>query len=157
MSNVIAFTPRPRALLPPAMPPLTGIGLRAHLEEAAQTALDAADKIIAALDRIEDTGDGTAPLMTAIAAPAGEAIPPAEGELCNRYRAGAREADPEPKLDPGAAVREAALAEPEASESDLAEIAPTEPVYKPIRLPWRGAGNVVSAAGCAVLALVIGG
>ena len=39
-------------------------------------------------------------------------------------------------------------------EPQLEEIAEPEPAPEPIRLPWRGAGNVVAAAGCAILALV---
>ena len=62
MGDVLTFIPR----LKPAAPdlePLTGPALRASLEEAAQIALDAADRIIAVLDRmdgdpdLEDGGD----------------------------------------------------------------------------------------------------
>ncbi len=54
--------------------PLAGLALRAHLEEAAQTALNVADKIIAALEWIDgsDTpqGIGTARI------PAQPTLPP---------------------------------------------------------------------------------
>lgn len=135
MDNVIAFTPRPRAPLPPVLPPLAGIGLRAHLEETAQTALDAADQILAALDRIGDDDEAALSLR---GAPASVELAPA----------------PEPMPEP--APQEVPSSEPEMPETAPEEIALPEPVYEPIRLPWRGAGNVVSAAGCAVLALMAG-
>jgi hypothetical protein len=116
MSNVLTFTPRPRSAEPEAPPPFAVVDLRAHLEEAAQTALDAADKIIAALDHI----DG------------GEAI---------RLREPPEPVEPIPSTT--------LPAEPDPAPEEIAAPAP-----EPIILPWRGAGNVVSAAGCAVLALV---
>jgi hypothetical protein len=137
MDNVIAFTPRPRPPVPETPAPLVGLSLRAHLEEAAQTALDAADKIIAALDLMEDTD----PALMAMAAHAGQVVrlrepaTPVEGELT-----------PEPEPIP----QEVPPAEPALAPE---EVAP-EPAPEAIILPWRGAGNVVSAAGCAVLALV---
>lgn len=146
MDNVIAFTPRPRVPLPPVPPPLAGAGLRAHLEEAAQTALDAADKIIAALDRLDGTGEADASLI-AMAAHAGQVV---------HLRETPAPVETEPAPEPEPTPQEAAQAEPETPETAPEEIAPPEPVYEPIRLPWRGAGNVVSAAGCAVLTLVIG-
>jgi hypothetical protein len=63
MGDVLTFTPRPKPAAPEALKSLAGAELRASLEEAAQTALDAADRIIAVLDRIngdadhEDSGD----------------------------------------------------------------------------------------------------
>lgn len=141
MSNVIAFTPRPRSPEPAPSLPLTGIDLRAHLEEAAQTALDAADKIIAALDRIDGAdGEGDASL-TAMAAHAGRVA---------QLREAPAPVETEPASEPAPAPQEAAPAEPEAPEAAPEEIALPEP----IRLPWRGTGNVVAAAGCAVLALI---
>ena len=146
MSNVIAFTPRARASLPPVLPPLAGLALRAHLEEAAQTALDAADKIIAALDRIESEGDAG---LTAMAAHA-------EQVAHLRKTLAPVEAEPSPTPAPEAepAPQEALAAEPEAPKTAPEPITLPEPAYEPIRLPWRGAGNVVAAAGCAVLALI---
>ena len=63
MGDVLTFTPRPKPAAPEASEPLAGPALRASLEAAAQTALDAADRIIAVLDRmdgdidLEDGGD----------------------------------------------------------------------------------------------------
>ena len=64
MGDVLTFTPRPKPATTAMPAPLTGPALRASLEEAAQIALDAADRIIAVLDRMdgdaddEDGGDG---------------------------------------------------------------------------------------------------
>lgn len=125
MSNVITFTPRSRPAEPTAAP-LAGIDLRVHLEEAAQTALDAADRIIAAPDQIDG---GKAILLREPPAPV-EPVPA-----------------PMPSDIP--------QAEPEASEAP--ELVPEEIAGpEPILLPWHGTGNVVSAAGCAFLALVAG-
>ena len=139
MDNVIAFTPRQHPPEPEALAPLAGLALRAHLEGAAQTALDAADRIIAALDRIEGADDTeTAPdPRPAMAARAGRVI---------RLREPAAPiiATPEPETPP-----EAPQAEPEPEPVAVPEI---RTVFPP--LPWGGAGNVVAAAGCAVLALV---
>jgi hypothetical protein len=131
MSNVIAFTPRPRPPEPEA-PLLARPGLRAHLEEAAQTALDAADKIIAALDRLDEAPVGIEEAKPAVG-------PESQEEFRDTYArpretaTSPAETDPKPEPVP----QEAAMPEPKA-----------------IILPWRGAGNVVSAAGCAVLALI---
>ncbi|MBE7202793.1 MAG: hypothetical protein INR70_34035, partial [Parafilimonas terrae] len=46
MGDVLTFTPRPKPAAPILPEPLAGAALRASLEEAAQTALDAADRII---------------------------------------------------------------------------------------------------------------
>ncbi|MBE7203714.1 MAG: hypothetical protein INR70_38785 [Parafilimonas terrae] len=137
MSNVIDFTPRPRPPEPEALP-LAGLGLRAHLEEAAQTALDAADRIIAALDLMEDAD----PALMAMAAHAGQVV---------RLREPATPIEVEPTPVPPPVPQESPPADPEPT---LEEVAPQEPVPEAIILPWRGAGNVVSAAGCAVLSLV---
>lgn len=53
MGEVLTFTPRPKPIAPVASEPLAGGALRASLEEAAQVALDAADRIIAVLDRMD--------------------------------------------------------------------------------------------------------
>ncbi|MCJ2024967.1 hypothetical protein, partial [Methylobacterium sp. J-067] len=112
--------------------------LRAHLEDAAQTALDAADKIIAALDRIDGAETAPEPAFKAMTAHAGqvihlrEPVPPAP--------------TPEPKPE---APTEAPPVEPETVITATAEV---RQLFPP--LPWGGAGNVVAAAGCAVLALV---
>ncbi len=57
MGDVLTFTPRPKPAAPEILPLLTGAALRASLEEAAQTALDAADRIIAVLDRMDGDAD----------------------------------------------------------------------------------------------------
>ena len=69
MGDVLTFTLRPKPTTPD-LGPLAGAALRASLEEAAQTALNAADRIIAVLDRMdgdadhEDGGDAE-PLLAA--------------------------------------------------------------------------------------------
>lgn len=137
MSNVITFTPRPRPSEPEA-PLLASLDLRAHLEEAAQTALDAAERIIAALDLMEDAD----PALMAMAAHAGqvvrlrEPVAPVEIEPVPKTRPVPQEAPP---ADPGPMPQETAK---------------PDHIAEPVILPWRGAGNVVSAAGCAFLALV---
>ncbi|WP_267427803.1 hypothetical protein [Methylobacterium sp. GC_Met_2] len=57
MGDVLTFTPRPKPATPEALEPLAGPALRASLEEAAQTALDAADRIIAVLDSMNGDAD----------------------------------------------------------------------------------------------------
>ena len=57
MGDVLTFTPRPKPAAPEILAPLEGAALRASLEEAAQTALDAADRIIAVLDRMDGDAD----------------------------------------------------------------------------------------------------
>ncbi|WP_246688265.1 hypothetical protein [Methylobacterium sp. WL120] len=105
------------------------------IEEAAQTALDTADNLLAILDRMdgdtdaEDGGDAE----PAIAAPENH-----HGSQIVWLRG--NDADPE------AEAPEVAL-----------PIAKVEHVVIPVTpLPWRGAGNVVSAAGVALLNMVGG-
>ena len=57
MGDVLTFTPRPKPVAPAIPAPLTGPTLRASLEEAAQVALDAADRIIAVLDGMDGDAD----------------------------------------------------------------------------------------------------
>ncbi|MGU3341643.1 hypothetical protein ACLBXJ_26910 [Methylobacterium mesophilicum] len=57
MGDVLTFTPRPKPAAPETLEPLTGPEIRASLEEAAQVALDAADRIIAVLDRMDGDTD----------------------------------------------------------------------------------------------------
>jgi hypothetical protein len=57
MGDVLTFTPRPKPVAPESPESLAGGGLRASLEEAAQIALDAADRIIAVLDRMDGDTD----------------------------------------------------------------------------------------------------
>ena len=57
MGDILAFTPRPKPAAIEIPTPLAGPALRASLEEAAQVALDAADRIIAVLDRMDGDAD----------------------------------------------------------------------------------------------------
>lgn len=136
MDNVIAFTPRQRPPEPEALAPLAGLALRAHLEDAAQSALDAADSILAALDRIEGAETAPDPRPAVTAAQAGHVIhlrepaaPPAPPEPAPETPTETPQAEPEP------------VAPPEIRAS-----------FPP--LPWGGAGNVVSAAGIALFAVM---
>ena len=113
------------------MKPLAGADLRASLEEAAQTALDAADRIIAVLDRMDgdtDLEDG-ADAEPSLAAPENHT-----GSQVVWMRG--NDAD----------------LEIEAPEVVLPEVA-AEPDLGPIALPWQGRGNVIAAAGVALLNL----
>ena len=132
MGNVLTFTPRPKpvaAEIPSE--PLTGAALRASLEEAAQTALDAADRIIAVLDRMdgdadhEDSGDAEPSL----------AAPENPGSQVVYMRGG----DQDREID--------------APEALLSEVQ-TGPQPKAVVLPWRGRGNVLAAAGCFLVDLL---
>ncbi|WP_342167235.1 hypothetical protein [Methylobacterium sp. SD21] len=149
--------------------PLAGPALRACLEDAAQTALDAADKIIAALDRL-DGSEATQEIETTSAPRLADSSTPLAqivrlGDLGDfrtaipRPRAAREEAPtmplPEPEITP------APESEADHAEGFATSIAhPREEAAQPeIRVPfppllWGGAGNVVAAAGCAVLALV---
>nr|WP_042669421.1 hypothetical protein [Methylobacterium sp. B34] len=131
MGDVLQFTPRPKQAAPEALPPLAGADLRASLEEAAQTALDAADRIIAVLDRMdgdtdrEDGGD-TEP---SLGAPENH-----HGSQVVYMRGGDQDC------------------EEEGPEAVLPEV-PAEPMAKGQILPWRGRGNIVAAVGVALLDL----
>lgn len=57
MSNVHIFTPRSPAAAPLAPQVLSEAEWRRQIEEAAQAALDTADRLIALLDRIEGDAD----------------------------------------------------------------------------------------------------
>ena len=130
MGDVLTFTLRPKPTAPD-LGSLAGAALRASLEEAAQTALDAADRIIAVLDRMdgdtddEDGGDAE----PSLAAPEN-----ATGSQVVYMRGGDRDG------------------EAEASEIALPEVA-VEPTLEEIALPWQGRGNVIAAAGVALLNL----
>ena len=124
MGDVLTFTPRPKPVSPD-LGTLAGPALRASLEEAAQTALDAADRIIAVLDRMdgdadhEDGGDAE----PSLAAPEN-----VTGSQIVYMRGGDQDREAEaPEI-----VLPEVLAEPQ----PVAEI-----------LPWRGSGNVIAAAG----------
>lgn len=133
MGDVLTFTPRPKPAAPEALEPLSGPGLRASLEDAAQIALDAADRIIAVLDRMdgdvdhEDGGD-TEPSLAA---------PENTGGSQVVYMRG------------GDQDREA-----EASETALPEVAAEATVIQVPPVRWGGRGNVIAACGTALLDLV---
>ncbi|MCJ2070856.1 hypothetical protein MKK75_19025 [Methylobacterium sp. J-030] len=137
MGDVLTFTPRPMPVAIVSPPPLTGPALRASLEEAAQIALDAADRIIAVLDGIDgdaDLEDG-ADAEPSLAAPAN-----ATGSQMTWLRGddADREAD-QPETEMG----EVAVMLPPAEPQEMAQI-----------LPWRGRGNVIAAVGVALLDLL---
>ncbi|MGT2478803.1 hypothetical protein ACU4GR_07885 (plasmid) [Methylobacterium oryzae CBMB20] len=132
MGDVLTFTLRPKPVVPEAVRPLAGADLRASLEEAAQTALDAADRIIAVLDRLdgdadhEDDGDAE----PSLAAPENH-----EGSQVVCMRGGDQDREQE---------------EP---ETVLPAVA-AEPMTEAEILPWRGRGNVIAAAGTMLLDLL---
>ncbi|QGY03545.1 hypothetical protein MMSR116_17870 [Methylobacterium mesophilicum SR1.6/6] len=140
MGDVLTFTPRPKPAAPEILEPLTGAALRASLEEAAQTALDAADRIIAVLDRMdgdtdhEDGGDDE----PSLAAPENTM-----GSQVVYMRGGDRdgEADAPQTVLPEVLVEAAAV---------------PEPAPEAVVLPWRGRGNVIAAAGAVLVDLLRG-
>jgi hypothetical protein len=125
MGDVLTFTPRPKPAAPEALQPLSGADLRASLEAAAQTALDAADRIIAVLDRMdgdadhEETGDAE-PSLAAPENVTGSQVVYMRGGDQDREEATPETVLPEVTIEP----------------QPVAEI-----------LPWRGRGNVLAAAG----------
>ena len=131
MGDVLTFTPRPKPANPD-LEPLAGATLRASLEEAAQIALDAADRIIAVLDHmdgdadLEDGGDAE-PSLAAPENHTGSQVTWLRGNDQDR--------------------------EAEASEAVL-PVVPAEPEPEPIVLPWRGRGNVIAAAGSLIVDLL---
>ncbi|MCJ2121349.1 hypothetical protein [Methylobacterium sp. J-077] len=133
MGDVLTFTPRARSPEPASPEPLNGPTLRASLEAAAQVALDAADRIIAVLDRMDgdtDLEDG-ADAEPSLAAPenhAGSQVVWMRGNDADR--------------------------EIEVLETVLPEVAADIP--EAIILPWQGRGNVIAAVGVALLEMVGG-
>ena len=131
MGDVLTFIPRPKRTAP-NLEPLAGPALRASLEEAAQIALDAADRIIAVLDSMdgdtddEDGGDHE----PSLAAPEN-----VTGSQVVYMRGGDQD-------------REA-----ETPQTTLPEVAAT-PVIKAEIPPWRGRGNVIAAAGTLLVDLI---
>ncbi|MCJ2070061.1 hypothetical protein MKK75_14865 [Methylobacterium sp. J-030] len=135
MGDVLTFIPRPKpaAIVPPA--PLTGPALRASLEEAAQIALDAADRIIAVLDQLDgdpDMEDG-ADAEPSLAAPENVA-----GSQMTWLRGGDQDREEEVS-EPALQV---VVVEPQPADENLPEA---------VVLPWRGRGNVIAAAGVMIL------
>ncbi|TXN73401.1 hypothetical protein [Methylobacterium sp. WL6] len=130
MSNVLTF--RPRA--PQAQPASAALpaAIRAQIEEAAQTALDTADTLLGILDRLDGDTDAedTEPALAAPENHHGSQIVWLHGN------GGDREAEA-PETVPPVVV----------AEHVVIPFAP---------LPWRGSGNVVAAAGVALLEMVVG-
>ncbi|MCJ2016879.1 hypothetical protein MKK84_05460 [Methylobacterium sp. E-065] len=132
MGDVLTFTLRPKPVAPAILAPLDGPALRASLEEAAQTALDAADRIIAVLDRMdgdadhEDGGDAE-PSLAAPENTAGSQVTWLRGN------------DQDREID--------------APEQEMPDAA-TIPTIEVEILPWRGRGNVIAAAGVALVDLL---
>ncbi len=132
MGDVLNFIPRPKPAAPEALKPLAGADLRASLEEAAQTAFDAADSIIAVLDRLDgdadhEDGRDDEPSRAAPENATGSQVT----WLCGNDQ------------DREEAVPEVALPEMVAEPLPEAQI-----------LPWRGRGNVIAAAGTMLLELL---
>ena len=134
MGDVLTFTPRPKpATVRDYSEPLAGPALRASLEEAAQIALDAADRIIAVLDRMDgdpDLEDG-ADAEPSLAAPEN-----AIGSQVVYMRGGDEDR------------------EEGAPETVMPEVA-AEPPSEAIVLSWRGRGNVIAAAELMLVDMVV--
>ncbi|MGU3407905.1 hypothetical protein [Methylobacterium brachiatum] len=135
MGDVLTFTPRPKPAAPESPQPLAGGALRASLEEAAQVALDAADRIIAVLDRMdgdadhEDGGDDE----PSLAAPENHT-----GSQVVWMRGGDQDREAEA---PGAMLLEV-------------EIDAASTVIEVEALRWSGRGNVLAAAGSLIVDLM---
>jgi hypothetical protein len=126
MGDVLTFTPQPKPVAPEPPELLTGPALRASLEEAAQIALDAADRIIAVLDRLdgdpdlEDSGDGE-PSLAAPENPEGSQIVYMRGNDQDREEEALEAALPDTEVEPSR---------------------------------WNGGGNVLAAAGLALISIL---
>jgi hypothetical protein len=133
MGDVLTFIPRPKPAAPEAPKPLVRADLRASLEEAAQTALDAADRIIAVLDQMdgdadhEDGGDAE----PSLAAPDNH-----HGSQVVYMRGG----DPDREDEP--------------PEGMLPELAAETTVIQNPPLRWAGNGNILAAAGSVLIDLL---
>lgn len=131
MGDVLTFTPRPKPAAPEAPEPLAGADLRASLEAAAQVALDAADRIIAVLKvRITvhaiENGADAEPSLAAPENYTGSQVTWLRGSDQDR--------------------------EEEAPETVPPQVVVEMPVKASV-LPWRGRGNIIAAAGVALLDL----
>ena len=135
MSNVLTFAPRPKVTVPVEPAPMTEAEIRTRLGEALQTALDAADHIIAVLDRMDGDTDAEddADAEPALAAPEnhhGSQVVWMRGNDADR--------------------------EAEAVEILLPVVAAQRALIPFAPLAWGGHGNVVAAAGVALLNMVGG-
>ena len=136
MGDLLTFAPRPKVAAPVEPAPIGEAEIRTRLGEALQTALDAADHIIAVLDRMdgdadaEDGGDAE----PALAAPENH-----HGSQVVWMRG-------------NDAYREAKV-----PEVVLPVVAAGCAVIPFAPLAWGGGGNVIAAAGVAFLDLMAGG
>ncbi|EIZ81914.1 hypothetical protein WYO_5502 [Methylobacterium sp. GXF4] len=131
MGDVLTFTPRPKPSAPEASEPLTGPEIRASLEAAAQVALDAADRIIAVLDRM----DGDPDFENGVDAEPSLAV-------AENYT--------------GSQVTWLRGSDQDQEEEATETVPPQVVVEMPVKasvLPWRGRGNIIAAAGVALLDL----
>ncbi|MCJ2104363.1 hypothetical protein MKK70_02980 [Methylobacterium sp. E-041] len=134
MSNVITFRPRATvAQVPPAPSPAE---TRRMIEEAAQSALDTADSLLAILDRIDGDADieGDGEAEPSLAAPENHHV---SQVVWMRGNDADREAEA-PEVVLPVVVAECA-------------VIPFAP------LPWGGRGNILTVAGVALLDMVAGG
>ena len=135
MGDLLTFAPRPKVAAPVEPAPIGEAEIRTRLGEALQTALDAADHIIAVLDRMdgdadaEDGGDAE----PALAAPENH-----HGNQVVWMR----------NNDSG---REA-----EAPKAVLPVVAADCTVIPFTPLLWGGRGNILAAAGVALLEVMAG-
>lgn len=129
MGDVLTFTPRPKSAAPD-LEPLAGHAIRASLEQAAQAALDAADRIIAVLDRMDGDTDleDSADAEPSLAAPENHT-----GSQVTWLRGNDQDH------------------EAETSEAALPEVAN---VIEVELLRWGGHGNVVAAAGSLIIKML---
>ncbi|GJD46440.1 hypothetical protein AFCDBAGC_4321 [Methylobacterium cerastii] len=135
MNNVLTFAPRPKVAVPVEPAPMGEAEVRNRLGEALQTALDAADHIIAVLDRMDgdiDAKDGR-DADPALAAPDGH-----HGSQIVWLR------------------NNDSVRETEAPEVLLPIVAAERAVIPFAPLPWGGRGNILAAAGVALLNMVGG-
>ncbi|MCJ2098004.1 hypothetical protein [Methylobacterium sp. E-046] len=119
---------------------MAGTALPASLEEAAQVAVEAADRIIAVLDRMngdadDEDGGSAEPSLAAPENPTGSQVVYMRGNDRDR-----EEEAPETVL-------------PEVAAEPMPEPQP-EPLLTAEILPWRGRGNVIAAAGTMLLDLL---
>ena len=141
MSNVLTFAPRPKVAVPVEPAPMEGAEIRTRLGEALQTALDAADHILAVLDRMdgdtdaEDGGDAEPALFAPENHHGSQVV-----WLCGND--GDRETEAPEILLPVVRL------------SPVPRFRPAD--FAPEPLAWGGSGNVVAAAGMALLNMVGG-
>ena len=127
MGQILTFKPRPKQAAPELPGLVTPAELRAEIEAGAQAALDVADRFIAILDRLDgDAGheDGAEPSLGAPENATGSQVVYMRGNNQD--------------------------CETAAPETMLPEV-PIETAPEAIVIPWRGRGNIIAAAGVALL------